>query len=247
MPQADSGSWFIELDRDPAAPQVARHALGAWLADLPEHVRDNALIAVGELVTNAVRFGQPPIRVSARVGADSLVVEVSDEGTHRPRRRFPTREGGIGLNVVYLLADQVEIEVDRSCVRCAFDTAAESPWSALRPVDRELYSVELVWRATTLRIVLRGDIDLSARPELDPLIVELDRSQPAHVVIDLRGVTFLDSTGLHLVQRFDRWGRDNNVSVVFTRGIPAVMLALRAAGLAHRMTFSDAPEDQLKS
>ena len=60
-------------------------------------------------------------------------------------------------------------------------------------------------------------------------------------MIDLRDVTFLDSTGLHMAQRFDRWGRDNAVTVVFTRGIPAVMMALRAAGLADRLTFSDAP------
>jgi hypothetical protein len=48
------------------------------------------------------------------------------------------------------------------------------------------------------------------------------------------------------VQGFDRWGRDNSVTVIFTRAVPAVMLALRAAGLAYRLTFSFAPEDQLK-
>jgi anti-anti-sigma factor len=245
MHQSYSGSWVIELDWDPDAPRVARHALEAWLADVPEHLRDNALIAVGELVANAVRFGRPPIHVSASVGSDSLVIEVSDEGTDRPRRRVPGPDGGIGLNVVYLLAEKVEIETGRSCVRCTFGTTATSPWPKKhRPSDREHYSVELVRQATTLRLLLRGDIDLSARPELDQLLAEFDPSQVDRLVIDLREVTFFDSTGLHIAQRFDRWGRDNNVSVIFTRGIPAVMLTLRAAGLEHRLTFSDAPEDQ---
>jgi anti-sigma B factor antagonist len=243
MHESESGCWAIELDCDPDAPRAARHALGAWLAHVPEHVRDNALIAIGELVANAVRFGRPPIHVGARVGADSLVIEVSDEGTDRPRRRVPGPDGGIGLNVVYLLAT-VEIETGRSCVRCTFGTTATSPWSRARPSDPEHYSVELVRQATTLRVLLRGDIDLSARPELDQLLAELDPSHVDRLVIDLREVTFFDSTGLHIAQGFDRWGSDNDVTVIFTRGIPAVMLALRAAGLEHRLTFSDAPEDQ---
>jgi anti-anti-sigma factor len=241
MPQIDSGSWAIELDRVPDAPRVARHALEARLANLPEQVRDNALIAVGELVANAVRFGRPPIRVHASVGADSLVIEVSDEGPDRPRRQVPAQDGGIGLNVVYLLADRVEIEPDRSCVRCTLDATGASSGSR---ASREPSSVELVRQATTLRVLLRGDIDLSARPELDRLLADLDPSQLDRLVVDLRDVTFLDSTGLHLAQLFDRWGRTNHVTVVFTRGTPAVMLALRAAGLVYRLTFSDAPEDQ---
>lgn len=244
MLQSDSGSWFIALDADADAPRAGRDALQAWLSDVPAHVRDNALIAVGELVANSVRFGRPPIHVRASVEADAVVVEVSDEGTDRPRRRVPTEDGGIGLNVVYLLADDVEIEAGRSCVRCTFATTATSPRASVGLSDGDLHSIELIRQASTLRVVLRGDIDLSARPDVDRVLAELDPSHLDRLVIDLRDVTFLDSTGLYMAQLFERWGRDNNVTVVFTRGIPAVMLALRAAGLAQRLTFSDAPEDQ---
>jgi anti-anti-sigma regulatory factor len=124
-----------------------------------------------------------------------------------------------------------------------FGTTPGLSWSTGMPSDRDLHSVELIRQATTLRVVLRGDIDLAARPELDRLLAELDPSHLDLVVIDLREVTCFDSTGLYMAQSFDRWGRDNDVTVVFTRGIPAVMLALEAAGLADRLTFSDAPED----
>lgn len=230
MPRGDSGSWSIELDRNPDAPRVARHALEAWLANLPEQVRYNALLVVGELVANAVRF--------------SLVIEVSDEGRDRPRRRVPAEDRGIGLNVVYLLADRVEIEPDRSCVRCTLNATVAMSASRASRSDREPASVELVREASTLRVLLSGDIDLSTRPELDQVLAGLDPSQLDRLVVDLRGVTFFDSTGLQMAQLSDRWGRANNVTVVFTRSIPAVMLALRAAGLVHRLTFSDAPEDQ---
>ena len=108
------------LERDAEAPRTARRALEAWLPDLPPRVRENALVAVTELVTNAVRFGRPPIHVRASVGADVLVVEVSDDGDERPRRRVPSEDGGMGLNIVYLLADRAEIETERSSVRCEF-------------------------------------------------------------------------------------------------------------------------------
>jgi anti-anti-sigma factor len=241
MPQRDSESWSITLGRDADAPRAARHGLVLRFPDLPIQVRENALVAVTELVTNAVRFGLPPIQVRAGLGADLLFVEVSDEGQDRPHRRVPAEEGGIGLNLVFLLTDRVEIARDRSSVRCEFDMPAK--WG--NPSGPARYGLELVRQATTLRIVLRGEIDLTARPELDRLFAELDRSHPPRVVVDLREVTFFDSTGLQMAHRFDRWGRENGVTIVFTRGIPAVMLALRSAGLTFRLQFSDAPEDRL--
>jgi anti-anti-sigma factor len=243
MAPTGSGSWYIVLDRDVAAPRIARAAVEEWISDLPLQVRENAVIAVGELVANAVQFGEPPIEVRAGVGSDALVVEVSDEGTRRPHRRVPSEDGGVGLNVVYLLADRVEIEAGRSCVRCTFSTTHLSGSTVMRS-EGDLFDVELRRQGTALRIVLRGDIDLAARPALYALLDEVDPSGLDRVVIDMREVTFFDTTGLHLAQRFDRWGRDHGVAVVFTRAIPAVMLALQAAGLAYRLTFSDAPEDQ---
>jgi anti-sigma regulatory factor (Ser/Thr protein kinase) len=123
MPDHDSGYRCIELDQGPDAPAAARRALREWLPDLPATVQENALIAVTELVVNAVRFGSPPIHVSVTLAADVLMVEVRDQGKNRPRRRVPAEDGGIGLNLVHLLADRVEIEAGRSCVSCEFGTS----------------------------------------------------------------------------------------------------------------------------
>lgn len=239
MPSHESGSWSIELRQESTAPQTARRALVERFPALPLQVRENALVAVTELVSNAVRFGRPPIYVRADLAAERLVLEVEDEGQERPRRRVPAQDGGIGLNLVHLLTDRVEISRDRSRVRCEFDLAARRG----APADPELYEIELIRREGTSRIVLRGDIDLRARPELERLFAELDRSLPERVVVDLREVTFFDTTGLQMAHRLDRWGRENDVTVVFTPGSEPVMQALRASGLALRLNFSDAAED----
>ncbi len=239
MASHESGSWSIELRQESTAPQTARRALVERFPALPLQVRENALVAVTELVSNAVRFGRPPIHVRADLAAERLVLEVEDEGQERPRRRVPAEDGGIGLNLVHLLTDRVEISRDRSRVRCEFDLAARRG----APADPDLYEIELIRRAGTSRIVLRGDIDLSARPELERLFAELDRSPPERVVVDLREVTFFDTTGLQMAHRLDRWGHENGVTVVFTPGSEPVMRALRASGLALRLNFSDAAED----
>ena len=243
MSRGDSGSWSIALERDVDAPRMARRALRAWLADLPDHVREAAEITVSELVSNAVRFGRPPIHVCAHVAGDVLALEVSDHGSDRPRRRFPAEGGGVGLNLVHLLADRVEIDGGRSCVRCEFHKIGNASWSRLVPAAPDQYQVELFRQPGSLRLLLRGDIDVAARPELERLLADLDPSQLDRLVIDLREVTFLDTSMLNMALHFDHWGREHHVAVVFTRGIQAVMLAFQTAGLVHRLTFSDAPED----
>lgn len=116
--------------------------------------------------------------------------------------------------------------------------------SGVRP-DPPLYEIELARQASTLRILLRGDFDLESRPELERVLLGLDPAGLERVVIDLRQVTFFDSTGLNMAFRLDVWGRDNGIPILFTRAAPNVMRGLVAAGLAHTVTFSDAPEDQL--
>jgi anti-anti-sigma factor len=108
-----------------------------------------------------------------------------------------------------------------------------------------LYDIDLVRNATTLRILLRGEFDLAARPALEQLFLGLDPTRLERVIVDIRQVTFFDTTGLNMAHRLDRWGRDHHVTVLFTRAIPAVTRGLRAAGLTLSLTFSDAPEDQL--
>jgi hypothetical protein len=58
-----------------------------------------------------------------------------------------------------------------------------------------------------LRILLQGEFDLAARPALEELLLGLDPARRERVVVDIREVTFFDTTGLNIAQRFDGWGR----------------------------------------
>ncbi|MFE1837347.1 ATP-binding SpoIIE family protein phosphatase [Streptomyces sviceus] len=97
-----------DVDADPAAVARARsnasERLAAWgleeLAFLTE-------LVVSELVTNAVRYGRPPIRLRL-IRDRSLLCEVSDAGGTTPhlRRARTFDEGGRGLFLVAQLAER---------------------------------------------------------------------------------------------------------------------------------------------
>ena len=94
-----------------AAP-IARRALLAGNGALPSCVRDDVLLLVTELVTNAVRHASAGpdgvVRVELRRGTDILRVAVSDEGTGFTAEAplEPNEAGGWGLALVDRIADR---------------------------------------------------------------------------------------------------------------------------------------------
>ncbi|GAA0307686.1 ATP-binding protein [Streptomyces polychromogenes] len=101
------------LDSSPDAVRIARHWVEAFVsAEAPgapeEHVHD-VVLAVSELVTNAVRYGTEPgdsLRIVLDVGPGSTRVEVHDPCRRPPRRRpaSDVRSRGRGLLVLDALA-----------------------------------------------------------------------------------------------------------------------------------------------
>jgi anti-sigma regulatory factor (Ser/Thr protein kinase) len=100
-------SWDVPLDpsavaeiRARATRQVAAWGLGEGLAMTTE-------LVVSELVTNAIRYAEPPIRL--RLIRDArLTCEVADASSTAPRLRHARSmdEGGRGLFLVAQLTDR---------------------------------------------------------------------------------------------------------------------------------------------
>ncbi|MGW7004800.1 SpoIIE family protein phosphatase [Streptomyces sp. NPDC054933] len=88
------------LDEEPTAPAVARHharrQLAAWGVD--EDTAYATQEIVSELVTNALRYGAPPVHLRL-IKDRSLTCEVHDSSTSAPRLRHARTvdEGGRGL------------------------------------------------------------------------------------------------------------------------------------------------------
>ena len=100
----------IELDGDPDAPARGRHAVTAVLDEwgCEPGNREDLLLVVSELVTNAVVHGAEPIRVTMVRVPERVRVEVTDgaaaSSPHGNPRPPADAETGRGLSVVTRLA-----------------------------------------------------------------------------------------------------------------------------------------------
>jgi anti-sigma regulatory factor (Ser/Thr protein kinase) len=99
-------SFAVSTGRD--APSAVRKALRERGAHLPQPMRDDLLLLLTEVVTNAVRHSGAkqgaPIEIEMSEARDCVRVEVTDPGRgfEPPTRLVPdlTRTGGLGLVLV---------------------------------------------------------------------------------------------------------------------------------------------------
>ncbi|MER6568779.1 SpoIIE family protein phosphatase [Streptomyces sp. NPDC001093] len=103
--KGDTATWRLAARDD--APARARAQVSALLRQwcTRDDTRDNALLLVSELVTNAVRFATGPITVRLIRAGHGLLCEVGDTGNGRPRlsRGGLLDDGGRGLHIVHRL------------------------------------------------------------------------------------------------------------------------------------------------
>jgi anti-sigma B factor antagonist len=86
-------------------------------------------------------------------------------------------------------------------------------------------------------LTLEGELDLETAPEVDRQLARLHATQVKRVLIDLSGVTFMDSTGLSSIVRASRFAESNGHSLVLRRGPRQVQRLFELTGVESRLTF----------
>lgn len=105
MPAERYAAW--ELPYDTSAPATARRLTSKRLADwnLDDDTGEATELIVSEMVTNAVRYGRPPLKLRLILDR-GLTCEIRDGSTIAPHMKYAgaVDEGGRGLFIVSQLA-----------------------------------------------------------------------------------------------------------------------------------------------
>ena len=91
-------------------------------------------------------------------------------------------------------------------------------------------------------LALRGELDISSAPQVEDALSELEAGDPPVLVIDLRSLDFMDSTGLRTVVSADARARDQGRRLAIVRGPEPVDRIFSITRLDERLQMIDDPQ-----
>jgi anti-anti-sigma factor len=103
------------------------------------------------------------------------------------------------------------------------------------------FEIDVQGRESSVLVRLSGEIDLAAVEAIETELLPLEDRFPT-VILDLRRVTFLDSTGLRAIVSADARARKNGAELKIVRGPEQVQKILYLAGLDKILPLVD-PEE----
>jgi len=145
-PHSDGACTGVSVPHERTGVRIARHAFANQLAaaGVPPADREDAMLVLSELVSNAVKHASPlpggQIEVLWRVSDDLLHIEITDGGGGtRPHPSVPllSAMGGRGLDIVRTVSSQWGVTEDHDTVT----VWAEVPRTPIEIRDRAGSSV----------------------------------------------------------------------------------------------------------
>jgi anti-sigma B factor antagonist len=116
--------------------------------------------------------------------------------------------------------------------------------SRLEPVQSH-FRVEVRNQGRATVIAVSGELDLASSPALQEELDRLAASDSELLIIDLRELDFMDSTGLSVLVRAHQRAEEQGRRLAMVKGPQQVQRLLSLTGVGDRLTLVDAPEDLL--
>ena len=112
-----------------------------------------------------------------------------------------------------------------------------------RPTVQSHFRVEVRNDDQATVISISGELDLASSPALEEELERVAQSDAQLVVIDLRELEFMDSTGLSVLVRAHQRAEENGRRLGLVNGSQQVQRLLTLTGVAERLALADAPEE----
>ena len=86
-----------------------------------------------------------------------------------------------------------------------------------------------------------GELDLDTAPQVEGELAAVRAQGGRRLVLDLRRLTFMDSTGLRLVIRWDAAARADGFEFAIVPGSEVVQRVIRLTGMDDQLAVTDPP------
>jgi anti-anti-sigma factor len=117
-------------------------------------------------------------------------------------------------------------------------------WQFENPVDEgsdgraaDVFRVEIAPDRDMVRVAPVGELDMSTTGELTTEIQQLWRAGFSRVILDLRGATFIDSSGLHAIVNEHAAAAEDGRDFSIIPGRPSVQRTFEVTGMETRLPF----------
>ena len=107
------------------------------------------------------------------------------------------------------------------------------------------FRVEVRREDSAIVLAVSGELDLASSPALEQELARVERSDSMIVIIDLRELEFMDSTGLSVVVKAHQRAQETGQRFGLVKGRPQVQRLLTLTGVAERMPLADSVEELL--
>jgi anti-sigma B factor antagonist len=94
-------------------------------------------------------------------------------------------------------------------------------------------------------IAVSGELDLASSPSLEAELQRASGTDSELLVLDLRRLEFMDSTGLSVIVKAHQRLTDEGRDLCLVRGSQQVQRLLDLTGVAERIQLADTPEEIL--
>jgi anti-anti-sigma factor len=88
-----------------------------------------------------------------------------------------------------------------------------------------------------IKISLRGELDLASSRQMEEHFTSVDEQRPSRVVIDMGGLTFIDSSGLRALLLADARAREQGYELVLLPGQEPVQRVFEITGALDVLRF----------
>lgn len=105
------------------------------------------------------------------------------------------------------------------------------------------FRVEVQSKDQATVIAVSGELDLASSPALQEELDRVSVSDSTLLIIDLRELDFMDSTGLSVLVRAHQRAEEQGRRLAMVKGPQQVQRLLSLTGVADRLTLIERPED----